>query len=396
MRILHVIPTYVPAYRYGGPIKSVHGLCQSLVKLGHEVHVFTTNVDGPHNLDVKLNRPVDVDGVKVWYFPSTYLRRLYWAPAMSKKLREKIRYFEIVHLHSLFLWPTWTAARCAARHGIPYLLSPRGMLVKDLIEKRGYWRKTLWINLIERHTMAAASALHATSDLEADEAKKFELRLPPIIVVPNGIEAADTNNNQLSPTIKEIIQKQNLILYLGRISWKKGLERLVKAMVHVPRGHLIIAGNDDEDYTRKLKQLIDQNNLNARVTFVGLVDGQNKNALLNAAKMLVLPSYSENFGNVVVEAMQVGCPVVITPEVGLAHIVEEAGAGIVSQGEPELLAEAINKLFNDVKLRSQMSDSGRKLVETCFSWDVVGREMQEHYRTISSFRLHSPSTFMAS
>ena len=77
MRILHVVPTYIPAYRYGGPIYSVHGLCKVLAAHGHDIHVFTTNVDGPNDSDVPLGTPVDMDGVKVWYFPSKHLRRLY-------------------------------------------------------------------------------------------------------------------------------------------------------------------------------------------------------------------------------------------------------------------------------------------------------------------------------
>src|SRR5512137_1024098 len=130
MRLLHVVPTYLPAVRYGGPIHSVHGLCAALAARGHDVQVFTTNVDGPGNSAVPLGRPVDVDGVKVWYFPSRRLRRLYWSPAMGRMLKQEVGSFDLVHLHSVFLWPTWAAARAARGSSVPYVLSPRGMLVK--------------------------------------------------------------------------------------------------------------------------------------------------------------------------------------------------------------------------------------------------------------------------
>src|SRR5689334_8622158 len=133
MKILHVVPSYFPAVRYGGPIHSVHGLCKALAARGHEVEVFTTNVDGPVDTDVPLAAPVAMDGVKVWYFPAPALRRLYWSPAMAKALRERISSFDVAHLHSVFLWPTWAAARIARRGNVPYVLAPRGMLVRELI-----------------------------------------------------------------------------------------------------------------------------------------------------------------------------------------------------------------------------------------------------------------------
>src|SRR6185295_8900770 len=122
MRLLHVVPTYFPAVRYGGPIHSVHGLCAALSARGNDVHVFTTNVDGAGDSNVPLGRPVTMNGVKVWYFPSSRFRRLYWSPPMRRALDAEVRGFDIVHLHSVFLWPTWAAARMARRAGVPYVL----------------------------------------------------------------------------------------------------------------------------------------------------------------------------------------------------------------------------------------------------------------------------------
>src|SRR5437763_8887724 len=124
MRLLHVVPTYLPATRYGGPIFAVHGLCRALAARGHEVTVFTTNVDGASVSDVPVNEPVMLDGVRVRYFASS-LRRLYFSPGMRDALRD-LRGFDVVHAHSVFLWPTMAAARAAARQRIPYTISPRG------------------------------------------------------------------------------------------------------------------------------------------------------------------------------------------------------------------------------------------------------------------------------
>ena len=106
MRILHVVPSYLPALRYGGPIISVHGLCKALAGRGHDVHVFTTNVDGDGESPVPTGIPVDLEGVKVWYFPVPMLRRLYWSPQMKSALDEQMSGFDVLHTHSVFLWPT--------------------------------------------------------------------------------------------------------------------------------------------------------------------------------------------------------------------------------------------------------------------------------------------------
>src|SRR5262245_10785748 len=166
MRILHIVPTYYPATRYGGPIRSVHGLARSLAARGHVVHVYTTNVDGQENADVPLGTSVNLDGVSVWYFPTALGRRLYRSPAMSRALNINISGFDIVHTHSVFLWPTTAAARAARAHHVPYILAPRGMLVADLMRRKNSLAKRIWIAAFERQNVAAATAVHATSEVE--------------------------------------------------------------------------------------------------------------------------------------------------------------------------------------------------------------------------------------
>ena len=102
MRLLHVIPTYLPAVRYGGPIQTVHALCRALAGHGHDVHVYTTSVDGPHDSDVPLGQPVDLDGVKITYFRSAMLRRLYWSPPLGRALEAGVPGFEVMGWYGVF------------------------------------------------------------------------------------------------------------------------------------------------------------------------------------------------------------------------------------------------------------------------------------------------------
>lgn len=383
MIILHIVPSYIPAYRYGGPIKSVHGLCKGLAELGHDVHVFTTNVDGPDDSDVPLGVPVDIDGVKVWYFPSKLLRRLYWSPLMAQALEQQVPNFDILHLHSIYLWPTWAAAHVARREQIPYLIAPRGMLVKDLVQRKSRLAKTAWLALIERRNIECAAGLHITSSREEVEARYFGFKLPPFYTVPNGFdEETDQVSSEVSPQIAELLKKPDMLLFLGRINWEKGLDRLIPAMQHVPAAHLILAGNDEENYRPALETLADKCNVRDRITFTGTVQGSDKAALLQHAAIVVLPSYSENFGNVVLEAMAVGCPVVVTPEVGAADIVREYCAGLVIDGDPATLGAGLQSLLEDPEEREQMGLRGRQAVEEHFSWGAVAQQMESVYTEI--------------
>ena len=388
MRILHVVPTYLPAVRYGGPIYSVHGLCKSLAEAGNEVHVFTTNVDGPDDSPVPLGRQVDLEGIQVWYFPSNHLRRLYYSPAMGRALAQRIDEFDLVHLHSVFLWPTWAAARKARAAGVPYIVSPRGMLDRRLIQRKSYWLKSAWIALIERQNLEAAAGVHVTSNLEARELDRFHFRLRAVFTVPNGADEPEPlATAEVSEDISRLTQKQPLILSLGRINWKKGLDRLIRALPEVPAAHLAVVGNDEENYLPTLKALIQEHDLDQRATLIPRrVGGSDKEALFAAASVFVLPSLSENFGNVVLEAMLRGCPVIVSRDVGAADIVEKAGAGLIFDGTKQDLATALSTLCTNPTLRQEMGAAGKRETEAHFLWPKVAEQMASHYRDILAAR----------
>jgi len=387
VRVLHVVPTYLPAWRHGGPILAVHGLAKALAARGHAVTVFTTDVHGEERLDVPLATPVPIDGVAVWYFPVRFPRRLYRSPALAAALVHRLPEIDLVHLHSVFLWPTSAAARAACRAGVPYLLAPRGMLVGDLLRRRGRLRKRLWIELAERRTIAQAAGLHVTSELEAEEIARLGLSLPPVHLVPNGVEPASLPADAaLSPAVRAALARPPLLLYLGRVSWKKGLDRLIPALAQVPGATLAVAGNDEEGYQGRLEQLAREAGVAERVLFLGGVHGADKAALLHGAAALVLPSYSENFGNAVLEAMAAGRPVVVTPEVGLAGVVEETGAGLVAAGDPPVLGAALRELLGDPERCEEMGRRGVAAAELRFGWGRIAARMEEVYAMVLSTR----------
>jgi glycosyltransferase involved in cell wall biosynthesis len=362
----------------------VHGLCRALVALGHEVHVFTTSVDGVGDSHVPLGQPVDIDGVKVWYFAATVLRRLYYAPAMLRQLRTQVTSFDLVHLHSVFLWPTWAAARVARTAGVPYVLSPRGMLVRELIERRSRWLKTAWIRLIETRNIEGAAAIHVTSGKEAAELRKFGFRLPEVWTVPNGIDTPRPwYMDEVSADVRAAVQQGGYVLFLGRINWEKGLDRLLAAWWEVPDTRLVIAGNDEENYLPALKKEAELAGVAESVVFLPRsITGADKEALFARARLFVLPSYSENFGNTVLEAMIRSVPVVVTEEVGAAEVVRQEKSGLISDGNPVSLAQNVKNIINDPQLARDMGMKGRRAVINRYSWQTVARQMAAAYAAI--------------
>jgi glycosyltransferase involved in cell wall biosynthesis len=384
MRILHVVPSYLPAVRYGGPIFAVHGLCRALAARGHEVQVFTTNIDGPGISPTPIGTPVDLDGIQIRYFSCPLVRRLYWAPALGRAVHHSIGELDVVHLHSAFLWPTWAAARAARKAGVPYVLSPRGMLVKDLIARRSRLAKSTWIHLIERSNVEKAAALHLTSQLEGSEIERFGWRLPRLTVIPNAIDEPFFQNGKIASDVEAITSQQPLVLFLGRLSWKKGLDRLLRAFARTP-GMLAIVGTDDENFAPQLAKLAADLQIADRVRILPrTVIGAEKEHLFAAAHLFVLPSYSENFGNTVLEAMRRGVPVVVTPEVGAAEIVQTSGAGLVVAGDLEPLSSAIRLLTSNPVLARSMGEAGQRHAAAHFTWGHVAAQMEDLYNSIGA------------
>ncbi|WP_421999003.1 glycosyltransferase [Reyranella sp.] len=375
------MPTYLPALRYGGPIRSVHALCRALQGAGHDVTVFTTSVDGPSDSNVPLLQPVDVEGVKVTYFPSRVLRRLYWSPPMGRSLDRSVSTFDVVHLHAVFLWPIWAAARAARARGVPYVVSPRGMLVPELIRAKSRLVKSAWLSLIERRNIERAAAIHTTSAVEASHLASFGWALPPVVTIPHGVDDPPALTGEpLSADVARAIAGPPPVLALGRISWEKGLDRLIAALPAAPDARVIVAGGDAGGQAAALEQQARDLGVAERVTILARhVDGADKEALFAASRLFAMTSLSENFGLAAFEAMRRGLPVLATPTVGMAEIVREVGAGCVVDPAAPSIAACLNALLADPDKARLMGRAGQAHVIEHYSWVGVARRMGELY-----------------
>jgi len=377
------------APRYGGPTKACLDMSAAIAARGHEVDVFTTDLDGTGRLDVPLSAPVVKRGVRIRYFRSGLRRVWPFSLPMCQALAQEIPGYDVVHVHSLYLSHGAVAGHYCRKFGVPYIIRPHGSL-DPVLYKRHRLRKTVYEALIERRNLRGAAGIHFTAEEERALAQPYVSGTHPF-VVPLGLhleEYVDLPPAGMFRAAYAEIGDRRIVLHLGRLNFKKGLDILVEAFDDVAKkhddAHLVFAGPDNEGYGANVRRWLSDRGLSGRATFTGMLQGQLKLAALHDASIFALPSYSENFGIAVVEAMACGLPVVISNKVNIWREVEDAGAGFVTAGSAEACAGAISRVLDDSALARAMGQRGRTLVAERFNWSVVGRQLEMAYREIVS------------
>jgi glycosyltransferase involved in cell wall biosynthesis len=380
MRILLYAPNYLPATRCGGPIWSSHGLAKALVGVGYDVQVFTTNVDGPGVIDVPVGEPVIIDGVRVRYFDIKTPRRIYFSPGMGRAFASELATFDVVHINGMYLWPGPKAARAAERLRVPLVVSPRGMLVPEMIAGKSTLAKRVWITLFERRSLAAASVIHVTSEEEAEGIRRLGLDLAPLALIGNGVDLPDR-----LPVAHEIercwrgISRGRRVAFLGRLDWTKGVDLAIEAVLGQPEAHLLIAGHDQLGLRAALESRLSETGSEPRGRFIGHVDGREKWAFLAGADVLLAPSIKESFGIAVAEALAVGTPVICSEGVGVAPIVRRIDPACVVPRRREALSGALKALLMEAPRRALFKHRAIEIMATEYTWPAIAREMVQLY-----------------
>src|SRR5438132_5249120 len=374
MKVLHVIPSLSPIY--GGPSFSTRHMVEALVALGVDLHVASTTANGRSELRMPLDRPVVDGGVRYFYFPRQHPKSWTFSWPLTRWLAQHARSYDVLHVHALFSYPTLPACWAARRAGVPYVLSPHGMLDPWSLRFRA-WKKTPYLRVLERRNLLGAAAVHTVSRREqrAVEALGLPIRA---VTISHGVSTPairDTEGRRRRGGATDDVVN---VLFLSRLHPKKGVELLLEAVEALTEGlhlRLIIAGDGDAAYVKRLQARAGSARLKNVVSFVGFVDGAEKERLLHQADLFVLPSYDENFGIAVAEALSVGVPVVVSEHVALADDLREADAGLVVPCDAQELARAIATLVGAPDLRRRMGEVGRQLAKAKFSWTETGRQL---------------------
>lgn len=393
MKILQVLSTLHPPY--GGPVFVCKGLCRYLALAGHDVTIFTTNLHYPRGwLDLPLNQRVELDGYSVYYF-NYKLHKYLWSPGLASALARHMPEFDIVHIHGLYRFPQTITAYYARKHGRPYLIRPYGSLDPFLYHKENNKLiKRIYERLIEFPNLNNAAAIHYTTEREKRVAQWLNLKAPGFIV-PNGV-----NVDRFKPGVfkgrfreKHHMQGKRIILHYGRVNYKKGLDMLVDAFGILAKErddvHLVIAGPDNESYSVQLKEWLKERGCLDRTLFTGMLNDDEALEVLEDADVFVLPSYDENFGVSVIEAMAMELPVVVSEHVGICHEITDAKAGLVTRRDTLEIVSAITRLIYDENDRREMGKRGRILSIEKFHWEnVVQRLLREYEHIIETYKTH--------
>lgn len=377
MRVLHVIPSAAP--RDGGPAVAVRAMARTLAARGLEVTVATTDAGLAIPPGAAAGAPVWEEGAEYRYFSASLRSGWKLSRPLSRWLHAHVGSYDAVHVHALFSYPTIPACRAAEAAGVPFVLRPLGTLDPWSL-RRHAWKKRPYLALIERRHLRAASAIHATSAAEADAVAALGYA-DRVRTIPLGVDAPPPPPRE-PPAAGAPLR----LLFLSRVHPKKGLPLLLAAMAGASGeidARLTVAGTGAPGYLREMEALCHRLGLSGRVRFAGHLEGAGKEAALREADVFVLPSYQENFGIAVAEAMAAGLPVLVSDQVGIAEEVREAGAGLVVPAEAEAIAGALSSLAARPAARIAMGAAGARLARERFSWDRTADGLVELYRDIT-------------
>lgn len=368
LRILHGIGGMDAAS--GGPSFCLAELCSQLAADGADVTLAATVYGG----DAELVRPASSVNLKL--FLGRRVCHTGWSPSMQRWLLHHGGDFNIIHGNGLWMLTGLYLRMAAQRHRIAFVISPHGMLEPEA-RRNAAWKKLLAQALYERDNLLAAHCFHATSDSEYDAIRHQGLSQA-VAVIPHGLDITDFDASELKH-----LPRQRKVVFLGRLHPHKNISALIRAWRDVafdfPDWRLDVVGPDPVGYGLTLKNLIADQRLDSSVTIRGAVQGRQKAELLRSASLLVLPSLSENFGLVVLEALACGTPVIATRGTPWAVLSEKRCGWWVASGR-KALASALRKAMALPQAELEiMGQKGRCLVRESYSWGSVSEQMMAVY-----------------
>jgi glycosyltransferase involved in cell wall biosynthesis len=343
-----------------GPSYSVVALSESLSGLGVDSRVMATG------------RRMPEPGLEIFKQDWAWIpgaRRLVYSSSLMNALDQAARKGAVLHGHGLWLMPNIQPAHIAAKYGVPFLMSPRGMLSPEALSFSARRKNLMWA-LAQRRALEAVNCFHATSMAEYGDIRRMSLRAP-VAVIPNGIHVPV---GEPAPT--------RTILHLGRIHPKKGIDRLIEAWSRLagnfPDWQLRIVGPSEIGCREALQSQIARQSV-PRVRFDDALFGDDKWTAYREASLFVLPTLNENFGMVVAEALAAGTPVISTKGAPWRGLVEQRCGWWIDHGVDALEAALRHALAIAPEERLAMGLRGRNWMRREFGWEAIAQRMSATY-----------------
>jgi glycosyltransferase involved in cell wall biosynthesis len=377
MKVGHVVASL--DIEWGGPPQIVQGIAEGTTAFGVDSEILS--IAGPSS-----GHTLHPDGTPVELLEAVLLSSAWsgFHPKLVRRVSEMALRVDVLHAHELWAATTAAASLVSWRTGKPLVISPHGALDSWAFHHH-YIRKMLLWHAYQRRSLRTATMVHALTEVEKREVMSVGISSP-CVVIPNGV-ACDQFGSGVAPIAEQWfpeLRDRTVILSLGRITPKKNLESLCQAFVQLRRQvtgelHLVIAGTGEESYVSSLRRILALGGAVEFSSWPGMVVGEQKTALMARANLFALPSHSEGFSVVVLEALASGTPVVVSPACKFPEV-QTAGAGKVVEPDSESLTAAMLALLNGGPERlPEMGARARGLAKRHYDWPVIAERFAALY-----------------
>jgi glycosyltransferase involved in cell wall biosynthesis len=393
VKILHVTPYF--AWAHGGPPQSILGLSQELVRRGHSVTIYTTDTGMFHRLrdNEKITVPSDLVGsLHIQYFGclNNWLADkvlLHFSHQMRLTFKRTLGDFDIVHLNDLRNMPNQYAWKYAREYNTPYVLQPRGAIAYHHYESpfRRISKKAFDMAITNKLAEHAAKLI-ALSNAENEQLIDFGIRQDKIEIIPNGIDVAEYDNLPARGEFREkyqISRAEYVVLYLGRLHKRKGIDRLIDSFVEVKEEledtKLVIAGPDYGSLFALKKQAHDYG-LSEDILFPGSLYDKAKLSAFVDANVSVLPATNEAFGRTILESILCGTPVVASREGGCGELLQKMGcARSAANSEMQTLSDSIKYILRHQGEGEELVKIGQRYILENLTWSTIAERVERIY-----------------
>lgn len=371
VRVVHTVDTL--RADHGGPSRSVTALCSHLAREVRAVELVAYRRREGEPAPILPSNP----SVTVRFAaPESAWRPLLSSNSeFSETVMASLGNPSLVHNHGLWMPSHHAAAQTARRFGVPLVISIRGMLTVWALDQKRFKKRLAW-NLYQEQDLRSARLLHATSEEEVEDIRRAGLRQP-VVVLPNGVDIPEREREVSAGAVRRA-------LFLSRLHPKKGLLNLVQAWAQVrPEGwELVLAGPDADSHRAEVERAVRELGVESTTRFLGPVEDEDKWVLYRQSDLFVLPTFSENFGIVVAEALAAGLPAVTTTGAPWSVLSERQCGWWIDVGVEPLTAALREATALTDETRHAMGCRGRSYVEEALSWKRIAEEMAAAYRWV--------------
>lgn len=381
--------SYMLSKRATGLSSYIIHLVARLLDAGHHVTVLGTDLGYRGS---KADEMVELDErarTLIFDVPSKIDRKLYRSRELVAWLASHAQEFDLVDIQGVWALVNIDVARVARKAGVPYIVTPHGMMTKWDWSKRKQFKRALF-------RLGAAKMLNRAWRVRYLSAGELEnsykrVKTPPV-VIPNAVSSFEGN---VEPSVKEDVRSKRgippehkLVLFLGRISYQKGVLELLQAFdllyqIRKDVTLLIIGPSEEGKYADSVREFIAHCAARSNIRLEDPIFGDDKFELYRAADVFTTLSRNEGLSLAALEALAEGLPVVLTPDSNLPQV-EGYYAGAITTRDPQAASSTFIKILEDNGLLDLMKTNAKHMHRNLFSWPVVLPQVIELYQSAAA------------